>query len=90
MKTTGESSIPKFLFLVFLGHPSAEVSRGSRRRRGKIGGLRRRRGSPCRGRSLSSHSQVFELSSMLMLVRYNTEAGIVRSDLLRSLLARSG
>ena len=23
MKTTGESSIPKFLFLVFLGHPSA-------------------------------------------------------------------
>ena len=22
MKTTGESSIPKFLFLVFLGHPN--------------------------------------------------------------------
>ena len=24
MKTTGESSIPKFLFLVFLGHPSIQ------------------------------------------------------------------
>ena len=28
MKTTGESSIPKFLFLVFLGHPSADVETG--------------------------------------------------------------
>ena len=25
MKTTGESSIPKFLFLVFLGHPTPHV-----------------------------------------------------------------
>ena len=24
MKTTGESSIPKFLFLVFLGHPTLQ------------------------------------------------------------------
>ena len=25
MKTTGESSIPKFLFLVFLGHPTIDT-----------------------------------------------------------------
>ena len=29
MKTTGESSIPKFLFLVFLGHPNGAFALGS-------------------------------------------------------------